>query len=94
MAAWKALKRFCRVAGIRELTPHQFRHTFGVATAERQLHDKRGRLLSPLEHKKVLSRMLGHSSERWAEIYYEPHDDHVADIQADMADYMANRSKS
>jgi integrase len=30
VAAWKALRRFCAAAGIRPLSPHQFRHTYAV----------------------------------------------------------------
>ena len=74
VAVWKALKRYCALAGIRRLSPHQFRHTYAVLfTRTRQLDPVTGQVMSPLEMRIQLAYCLGHTSERSVDIYFRPH---------------------
>ena len=68
-----ALHRYCMEAGVRHLSPHQFRHTFAREFATMTLYDRHGRVLSPLDHRILLAAALGHSSTRWVDIYFQPH---------------------
>lgn len=77
VAVWKALKRFCALAGIRRLSPHQFRHTFAREHARYPFLDVSGRPISALDHRILLAQALGHSSERWVAIYFQPHGDEL-----------------
>ena len=77
VAVWKALKRFCGLAGIRRLSPHQFRHTFAREHARYPFLDVSGRPISALDHRILLAQALGHSSERWVAIYFQPHGDEL-----------------
>ena len=77
VAVWKALKRFCALAGIRRLSPHQFRHTFAREHAKYPFVDASGRPISALDHQILLAQDLGHSSPRWVAIYFQPHGDEL-----------------
>lgn len=85
VAAWKALKRICKSAGIRELTPHQFRHTFAREFAKTIQYDTSGRPLSALDHRLRLAEMLGHSSTRWVETYFQPHASEITEVTGVMS---------
>jgi integrase len=85
VAAWKALKRICGQAGIRQLTPHQFRHTFAREFAKTPQYDISGRALSALEHKSRLAELLGHSSTRWVETYFQPHATEITELTGEMS---------
>jgi len=89
VAAWKSLKRFCRYAGLRPLTPHQFRHTFARLFAKTVQYDQSGRPLSSLDHKIMLANMLGHSSTRWVEIYFQPHKSELTQASGAMSNLFA-----
>ena len=80
VAAWKALRRFCALAGIRPLSPHQFRHTYAVLfTRTRQIEPATGLPMNALDMRIQLARNLGHSSLKTVEIYFQPHGaDHLA----------------
>jgi integrase len=74
VAAWKALRRFCAGAGIRPLSPHQFRHTYAVLfTRTVQLDPVTGQPMNPLEMRIQLAYCLGHTSIRSVDIYFRPH---------------------
>ena len=74
VAAWKALRRFCAAAGIRPLSPHQFRHTYAVLfTRTRQLDPVTGEAMTALDMRIQLAYCLGHTSIRTVEIYFRPH---------------------
>ena len=92
VAAWKALQRFCRAAGVRPLTPHQFRHTFARLFAKTVQYDAAGRPLSSLDHKLMLSNMLGHSTTRWVEVYFQPHKSELTEASGAMSDLFATWS--
>jgi integrase len=89
VAAWKALKRICKSAGIRELTPHQFRHTFAREFAKTIQYDRSGRPLSALDHRLRLAEMLGHSSTRWVETYFQPHASEITEVTGVMSNLFA-----
>ena len=86
VAAWKALKRISDYAGIRQLTPHQFRHTFARQFAKKTQYDELGRPLSALDHRIMLANMLGHSSIRWVETYFQPHGNELTEATGAMSD--------
>ena len=74
VAAWKALRRFCAAAGIRPLSPHQFRHTYAVLfTRTRQLDPVTRAPMTALDMRIQLAYCLGHTSIRTVEIYFRPH---------------------
>jgi integrase len=76
VAAWKALKRFCRLAGLRPLSPHQFRHTYSVLfTRTRQLDPVTGQAMTALDMRIQLAWNLGHTTIDTVEIYFRPHGD-------------------
>ena len=77
VAVWKALKRYCALAGIRRLSPHQFRHTFAREHARYPFKDVSGGPITALDHRILLAQALGHSSERWVAIYFQPHGDEL-----------------
>lgn len=80
IAAWKALDRYCRSAGIRHLSPHQFRHTFGRLFASQTHYDQAGRPLSALDHKILLANVLGHSDVDNVDVYFQPHPGEITSI--------------
>jgi integrase len=74
VAAWKALRRFCAAAGIRPLSPHQFRHTYAVLFCRtRQLDPITGHAMSALDMQIQLAHNLGHTSIATVETYFRPH---------------------
>tara|TARA_R100001086_G_scaffold178299_2_gene98710 strand:+ start:2765 stop:3340 length:576 start_codon:yes stop_codon:yes gene_type:complete len=89
VAAWKALQRFCRDAGVRPLAPHQFRHTFARLFAKTVQYDSAGRPLSSLDHKLMLANMLGHSTTRWVEVYFQPHKSELTEASGATSDLFA-----
>jgi integrase len=80
VAAWKALRRFCAAAGVRPLSPHQFRHTYARRFAQQTHYDSAGRPLSQLDHMILLGKALGHASERWVSVYFQPHPSEIGGI--------------
>lgn len=86
VGAWKALKRYCAQANIRQLSPHQFRHTFARKFAKQVQYDYAGNPLSALDHRIMLANMLGHSSTRWVEVYFQPHRSELTESSAQMPD--------
>jgi len=78
VAAWKALRRFCAAAGIRPLSPHQFRHTYArLFTRTQQLDPTTGFPMTALDMRIQLARNLGHSSPRTVDVYFQPHGDEL-----------------
>lgn len=74
-AAWAALRRAAGKAGIlRDVHPHQVRHSFGRRIARSDLG------LTKLDHELVLARLLGHSSARYVGRYTRPGDDEVREV--------------
>ena len=87
IAAWKALQRFCLAAGIRPLSPHQFRHTYArLFTRTQQLDPTTGFPMSALDQRIALARNLGHSSPRTVEHYFQPHGDELLGITASVGE--------
>ena len=78
IAAWKALKRFCALAGIRNLNPHQFRHSYArFFNRSHQIDPATGQPYDALTQRSNLAAVLGHSSTRNVERYFQPHQDEV-----------------
>jgi len=78
-AAWKALRRFCRAAGIRPISPHQLRHTYAVLfTRTRQLDPVSGAPMTALDMRIQLAYNLGHTNTATVEIYFRPHGHELA----------------
>ena len=59
------VKNYCRKAGIRELSPHSFRHTVGFTMGNRG---------EPIQ---VIQKLLGHSNLNTTRIYVEPDLDQI-----------------
>ena len=73
-AAQKALARACKRAEVRHIHPHQFRHSFGFAYAQRPLG------IGALEHQLRLMKLLGHKDLRATAVYFQPADHQVMDF--------------
>ncbi len=67
-AAWLALKKACKEAGVRQtIHPHSFRHGFGY----RAMKANPGRQQGALEQLKAVQKMLRHTSPRHTERYVD-----------------------
>ena len=80
-ALWRMVRRVCRRAGIRELSPHQLRHGFG----NRFLRES-GRDIA------ALKALLGHSRIDTTELYVD--DIEVDELAAALADALAARDSA
>jgi integrase len=87
IAAWRALQRFCLAAGIRPLSPHQFRHTYArLFVRTHQVDPTTGFPMTALDQMIALARNLGHSSHKTVEHYFQPHGDELLEITASVGE--------